>query len=171
MGGAECVVDVQVRQVSQRLGELGIVRFLVPVEAEVLEQDQLAGTELADRVVHAGTERVAGHAHRASQQLRQPIRDGLEPEGIVDLALGTAEVAGQNHAGTALQQIADGGQAGANARVVGDPAVIQRDVQVGAQEDPLAGDVDVANRLLLEGSLLDGLLLDGRGGTHRRAAM
>ena len=162
MGRTEGVVHVEVRQIRQRLGELGIVGLLLAVKAQILEQDQLTGAQLADGVVHARTERIAGHADRASKQLREPVSDGLETQRVVDLALWTTQVARQDHARAALQQVADGGNAGANPRVVGDPPIVERYVEIGSQEDALAADVDVANRLLVHG---------GRGATHRRAAM
>ena len=133
------------------------------MESQVLEQDQLSGTQLADGVVDPRPQRVAGHAHLVTEQLGQPIGDRLEAQRVVDLALGPAQVAGQDHAGAALQQVADRGQAGADAGVVGDPTVVERDVQVRAQEDALAGDVDVTNRLLVERGIWSA--------THSRAAM
>ena len=54
------------------------------------------------------------------------------------------------------------GMAAADARVVGDLAVRQRDVEVDADEDALAGDVDVADGELVHGS--------GQAATGRRAA-
>ena len=50
---------------------------------------------------------------------------------------------------------------GTDARVVGDPAVGQRDVEVDADEDPFAGDVRVADRELVH---------RGQAVTGRRAA-
>ena len=35
-------------------------------------------------------------------------------------------------------------QAGADPCVVGDPAVLERHVEIGADEDPASGDIDVA---------------------------
>ena len=45
-----------------------------------------------------------------------------------------------------IQQEPDGGQRGADPGVVGDLPVVERDVEVGAQQDALAGDVGVADR-------------------------
>ncbi len=149
MRRAERVVDVDVGHVGQGLGEARIVRLLLGVEAQVLEEQQVAGTQLADRDLHSGAQRVAGHAHVATQQLAEPIRDRLEAKRVVDLALRPAQVAGQDHCRAALQQIADRGQAGPDAGVVGDPPVVERHVEVGAQEDALSADVDIPDRLLV----------------------
>ena len=45
----------------------------------------------------------------------------------------------------ALEEVAERRQRGTDARVVGDPPVLERDVQVGADEHALARDVRVAN--------------------------
>ena len=74
MGRAEGVVDVDVRHVGQRLGEAGLVRLLLAVEAQVLQQQHVAGPQLVDRGDHAGAERVAGHPHGAAEQLARADR-------------------------------------------------------------------------------------------------
>ena len=57
------------------------------------------------------------------------------------------EVRADGHLGrAALEQQLQGRQRGADASVVGDAAVLERHVQVGADEHALAGDVGVANR-------------------------
>ena len=69
-------------------------------------------------------------------------RDGREGELRVRRAVGTAEVGGHEHAGAGVAQGVQGGQAGADPAVVGDleGLLVQRDVQVGAQEHAPAGD-------------------------------
>ena len=47
MGAAEGVVDVDVAEAGELLGEAGIVGLFFGMEAEVLEQQRLAGFELA----------------------------------------------------------------------------------------------------------------------------
>jgi len=145
----ERVVDVDVGHVGQRLGEAGVVPLLLRVEAQVLEQEQVAGTQLADRDLDPRAKGVTGHPHVAAEQQAEPIRDRLEAQRVVDLALRPAEVAGQDHRRASLEEIADGGQAGPDAGVVGDPPIVERDVQVGPQEDPLAPNVDIPDRLLV----------------------
>jgi len=41
--GAECVVDVNIAQRGQFLGEFGIVLLLLRMEAQVFQQQHLAG--------------------------------------------------------------------------------------------------------------------------------
>ena len=63
MGGPERVVDVDVGVRGERLGEARVVLLLLGVEAEVLEEDRLAGPHPLDRVLGADAERVAGDGH------------------------------------------------------------------------------------------------------------
>ena len=143
----ERVVDVDVGEAGERLGELGIVGLLPGVEAQVLEEQQVARAQLVDGVLDARAERVAGHPHRAAKELAEPIGDRLEPKRVVDLAVRTPEVAGQDHDRALLEEVDQGRQAGPDPGVIGDPPVVERDVEVGAQEDALAADVDVADGL------------------------
>ena len=63
------------------------------------------------------------------------------------LALRPAEVrADADRRGAALEQQLERRQRRADARVVGDGAVLERDVQVGADEDDLPRDVGVTDR-------------------------
>ena len=71
VGRPERVVDVDVR-VGRELGrERRVVLLLLRVEAEVLEEDDLAGPEPLDGVLRPDAERVAGHGHVLADQLRR----------------------------------------------------------------------------------------------------
>jgi len=152
--GPEGIVDVDVGHVGQRLRELRIVCLLLRVEAEVLQQEHVPRPELVDRGHHARAQCVTGHPHRTAEQLAEPVSDRLQAQRVVHLSLRPAQVAGQDHAGPLLQQVDQRGQTGADARVIGDLAIVQRDVEIGAQEHALSRDVDIANRLLVHGCRL-----------------
>ena len=89
-------------------------------------------------------------AHGAAHQLAEPIRQWRGPVGIVDLAVGTAEMGDHDHARTALDQVLDGRERLADPGIVDDTAVLDRDVEVDADQHALARDVEVANRGFLE---------------------
>ena len=123
MRGAEGVVHVQVEAVGELARELRVVARLAGVEARVLEHP--------DPLVR--------------QKLAQPGLDRLHRERGV-FALRPAEVrADDDLGGAAFQQELERRQRGADPGVVGDLAVLERHVQVGAHEHALAGDVGVAN--------------------------
>ena len=62
------------------------------------------------------------------------------------LALGPVEMAADDDLGALAGELADGGRQAFDARQVGDLAVADRHVEVGAQQDALAGDVQVVER-------------------------
>ena len=151
MGGTKGIVDVQVGHVGQRLGESRVVRLLLRVEAQVLEEQQVPGAQLVDRHLHARPERVTGHPHRAPQQGGEAISNRLEAQGVVHLALRPPKVAGQDHGSPMLKQVDQRRQAGPDASVIGDAPVVERHVEVGTQEDALAEHVDIPDRQLVHG--------------------
>src|SRR3546814_10491700 len=58
-------------------------------------------------------------------------------------AVRAAEMRQHHHPGPLARQLVQGGQDAADAQVVGDPAVLHRDVEVDANQDRLAGHGDV----------------------------
>ena len=121
MGRAEGVVHVEVAPLGELAREPGVVLRLARVEARVLED--------AEPVV--------------GQQGEQPIFYRLNGEVGIGLP-GPAEVrADGDLGGAAPEQELERRQRGADPRVVGDPTVLERDVEVGANEHPLPGDVGV----------------------------
>ena len=109
-------------------------------------RSDLAGPHPLERVLGAQPERVAGHRHVPPEQLGQPLPDRPQAQAVGDLAVRAAEVAREDDLGARLDQRHDRRDRGPDARVVGDLAVRQRDVEVDAHEDALAGDVRVADR-------------------------
>ena len=131
VGGAERVVDVEVGEGGQIGGHRRVVLLLAGVEAEVLEQPQVA----------LGV----AEGHGTAQQLGHPVGHRAERQRRVGLSLGPAEVRSGDHRGATIEQQLDGGQRRPDPRVVGDPAVLQRDVEVGSHEDAPAGHVQVVD--------------------------
>jgi hypothetical protein len=86
-------------------------------------------------VVEVGRQR-----HVGAQQLGQPRGDGRERE-LRLAVLGPPEVGGQEEPRAAAAQLLQGRQRGADPRVVGDRAVLQRHVEVDADEDAPAAEV------------------------------
>ena len=108
MGCAERVVDVEVLPLHELLHEGGITRFLPRVEPEVLEQLD-ARCELGEASAH--------RCHRPS---------------VVGLPLRPAEMTARGDRGTATDEPLDRRERGSDAQIVGDLAVLERDVEVGA---------------------------------------
>ena len=122
MRRTEGVVHVEVGLAGELAGEFPIVARLLRVEAGVLEHaNPLVREPLAQRVPH--------RSHRERH---------VRP-------FGPAEVRADDHLGrVALEEQLEGRQRGPDPRVVGDLAILERDVQVGADEHALPGDLRVA---------------------------
>ena len=131
----------------------GIVGFFFGVVAQVFEQQHLAGLELARHFAGHFADAVGreGHVDRFAdllvEQLAQAVDDRAQRILRIRLALGAAQVRGQNDLGPMLERVFDGGQRGHDAGVVGDGRAVfgERHVEVDADEDALVGQFDVAN--------------------------
>ncbi len=81
------------------------------------------------------------------EQHAQTHGDRTKAHGVDALALGTAEVRGENDLGFAAQGVLDGGDGLANTRVVGDVALFgERHIEVDTDEYTLVREVEVADR-------------------------
>ncbi len=119
------------------------------MEAEVFEQQRLAFLELerhffgfGPNALWAETDIFAARQFLVEQHA-QTLGDGLETQLGIGLAFGTAEVRREDKAGAVTQSVLDAGQGFADARVVHDAAVVERDVEVDAHED--AANLIIAN--------------------------
>ena len=142
--GSERVVDVDVAERGHPPRKRLVVLLFTGVEPAVLEQHDAAGSE---RVVPlAAVDPVADQRNRQREQRRQPLCDRRQRVCRVPLAFGgAAEMRGHHDGSTPRDAVADARQRRADARVVGDRAVIVlRHVEVGADEHALAVHVDIA---------------------------
>jgi len=123
---AERVVDVEVAAVRQLAGVALVVLRLAGIEARVLENvHALVGHELA--------EARGDGCHRVLRTVLVRLRAA---QVRADCDVG----------GAPRQQQLEGRYGGADPRVVGDAAVLQRDVEVRPDENALAGDVSRLDR-------------------------
>ena len=160
VSGTESVVDENISQRSQSLGKLGIIGFFLGAETDVFQQHDLAGLDAVGHHLSDGADDVGGDGHLDVQELFQRGGNGLQAHLGIDLALGAAQMGAQDDGGIVLQQITDGGQSAADADIIGDLAVlIQRHVEIAAQEDFLSGHVDVLDRFFVVHTLFPHILL------------
>jgi hypothetical protein len=149
--------DVDVTKSSQALAELSNLLFvgldffalgvlggtlLLGVEAQVLQEDDLATGSLVDGLLNLGTNAVLGEGNVLPEELGELSHDGLQAILGVDLAIGAAKVGHQDHGLSAVVDgILDSGQGTDNALVVGDVLVrIEGDVEVNlsrGNDEPL----------------------------------
>jgi hypothetical protein len=141
---AEPVGDERAARAGERRELVGQGRPLVlvlggltRVEADVLQQhDATVG-----RRTHRGPRLVAvlGQRDLGAEQLAETPRDGAERVLRLGLALGPAQVRGDDDPRPRLAQLLQRGDGGADATVVGDPRSVERDVEVRADEHGAPG--------------------------------
>ena len=158
VGGPERVVDVHVGVGRELRRERRVVRLLLGVEAQVLEQQR--PRPLRRRLTASSVpmpERVAGHRHVAAEELRQALGDRAAGGGRrMTLPLGRPRWLARMTLAPRLEQVVMVGIAARMRESSRDLAVLERDVEVDADEDALAGDVGVADRELVHAAPVDG---------------
>ena len=146
MRGAERVVDVDVGELGELRGELGVVLRLTLLVADVLEHEDVAGREVVGERSHVVADDRRRERHVGPGELGESIRRRAQRQLRLAILRAT-EVGDEDQASTALAEFLDRRQRGADAGVVGDRAVIERDVEVDADEDPLTAQVpEIAQR-------------------------
>ena len=147
MGAAEGVVDVDVAERGELLGEGRVVGFFFGVEAEVFEKEGLAGLEVVGHLGGDFAYAIGGEGYvfifveDVVEEVTKMVHDGAEAHGGDGLALGAAEVRAEDDFGVAAERVLDGGESLADAGVVGDLAIFEGDVEVDSDEDALVGEV------------------------------
>jgi len=165
VGGAESIIDKDVAERGEALAELfnlGLVgldlvavlvdtfALLLDVEAEVLEENNTAVVGLVNKLLDLGADRVGGEGDALAEELLELGNDGLQRVLGVDLAVGASEVGHEDDGLCAMVDgVLDGGDGTDDALGVGDLVTVEGDVEVDANEDALALEVDVLDRELV----------------------
>ena len=119
---------------------LVLARF-TGVEADVFENGHIAVAEAFDRLLGALANGVRRKRDRRLEKLAQSIHGGLEGELGIRRALGTAEVSGHNDTRALLAKSVDGRQRSTNTAIIRDGRAVERNVEIGAYENALAGEI------------------------------
>ena len=150
MRRAEGVVHVRVERGGEGLRERRIVALLLGMEADILQQERLAEGRGADLLGDLVADAVRGEGDAVSEELREALGDRRKAERIVG-ALRAAQMRADPDHRPAVQERAHRGKRRADARVVRDAAVLDRDVQVRAEEHALPRRIEVGDRALGHG--------------------
>lgn len=138
MGGAEGIENEDVTIGSELLGDLGIVLLLTLVETDVLENEDLARLDGGNGLGGLLTIRVSNKSNVKARELGELLGDRLEGElGLEASTLGTAEVAHEDDASVVLNEVVDSGQGCLDAGGVANDAILDRHVEVNADENAL----------------------------------
>ncbi len=142
MGRAERVVHVDVGERGELAREALFVRLLAGVKAQVLEQQHLARSERPALRERSLADAVLGEENVQVQDLAEVLGDGTKRQRRNAFSLRTAEMRSDDRMTAVGDHPLDRRQCFVDPRGVGDLAVANRDVQVGADEDTLAGERD-----------------------------
>ena len=147
MRGGECIVDVDIGERRESIGEGGIVRLLARVEAQVLQQCDIAGRERSHGGLRLLTDAIGDKLHReAAECMRKRFGEGAQRHRRHGLALGPAEVRGDDDPRAALCELAQGWRHPVDPRGIAHRAFAHRHIQVHPNEDALTGDLDIVER-------------------------
>src|ERR1700687_5823456 len=126
------------------------------MEAHVFQDEHFPIAQGFALTFGSGADAIQGERHRLAKKLFQFFRRG--PEGILRIrtALGPAEMRGQYKAAAFLNGESDCRNSFADARVVSDHAVLQRNIKVHANEDALATEIEIVDGELAHDSLTRG---------------
>ena len=138
MGGGERVVDVDLGQSGQGLGERRVVLLLFRMEAQVLEHQELTRPEGMRRRLDLGPDAVRRQRHGPTEELGESRRRGRERVLGIGLALGAPEMGGEDHRRPGLETVTNRRQGRGDPRVVGDARAVEGDVEVHPKKHPLA---------------------------------
>src|SRR6266436_3820195 len=123
------------------------------MEANVFEEEDVAVSELIAFRLRDGSDTIRGKSNRPADEFFELLGDLTERIFRFRAALGTAEMRSDHQTAAFLNDEAECGDGFANARVVGDDAVFERDVEVHADENTLSANVEVVDGELVHGSV------------------
>ena len=152
MRRAERIVRRRRPRATRAPRELRIVLFLFRVEAEVLEQHDAAARRCASSTACCAgvADAVVGEHDRPAEQLGEAIATGRRLNSGVGLPFGRPRWLARMTVAPCSSAYWIVGSDDWIARVVADDAVLERDVEVDADEDPLALEIEVADGELHE---------------------
>ena len=142
MHDAEAVGDEDLTESGDLLGVCGalfrILAGFLRVETHVLQQHDVAIVHSGDLGLGVLTIGVGSQRNGDAKQLAETGGDRSQGQFRNDLALRTAEVGHQNDLSALLAQSLDGRQGGLDATIIGDRGAVQRNVEIGANQNALA---------------------------------
>ncbi len=139
MRRSESVVDVEVGERRQPIGEGAVVRLLSGIEPEILEQNHLSGLDVRANGRGGLSYNLVERHHVAAKQLRQAVGHRSQPQVLDDRALRATEVRREHERGSPVEELVQRRKGRADPEIVRDLPCIKRDVEVHANENPFPG--------------------------------
>ena len=133
----------------------GVLGGFLRVEANVLEQHNVAIVHGGDLGLGVLTVGVLGQRHVGAQQLAEAGGNRGQAQLRDDLALRAAEVGHEDDLGAFFAQGLDGRQSGLDSTVIGDGGAVQRNIEISANQNALALEISKVLECLHEYPFLD----------------
>jgi hypothetical protein len=121
------------------------------MEPEVFEQNRAATwrrrrVDAIDGALHLVADTLIDERDRPAEQFAEPVRNRAQAELRILFSLRPAQMAREHCGRAVVERVLNRRQAGAQPRVVVNPSVFQRHVEVDANEDALAFEVEILDR-------------------------
>ena len=153
MSGAEGVVDEDLGHRGEFFREFGVVGFLSFVEPGVLEKERLSAIESGGHLLGLGADRVGSELHFLSEELGESRGYRSQSVFHVSLTLRLAHVGAEDDDSAFVEKVLYRGESPDDPLVRSDDAVLQGDVEVAADENFPAGNIDVFDCFFVVGHL------------------
>ena len=151
----EGIVTVDVSHRRQLACELGVPLLFSRLKPQILQQQHLSGPQFRPFGNRIRPDRVGGEQDGLSQQFRQSLRNRCQAVFRLGLVGRASQMTHQDRRSTSLEDRTNRRQGHFDPTVIGDlPVVIQRDIEIHADEYGLALDIDVHNRFFGHGVLI-----------------
>src|SRR4029453_13948929 len=149
---AECVVDVEIAKFRQRFREFRIVCFFLGLEADVLEQSDIAVLHMRNDFLRHFPNCVVAENDRLMDERMQMFADRAKRIFWHRLSVGPAKMRHQYCFGAMFTQVVDGRQALWIPRFLSNTdlsaAIFSRHVEVHPHQNALPAYIQIANREL-----------------------
>ena len=118
------------------------------MEADVLEQEEFAGTQTTNGIVGTNAQRIASRRHIDANELCESLGCGSQTQAVHNATIWPAKVRHDHDGCATIEERLDRWYRRANARVVDDLAIRERHIEVDAQQHALPLRVQLANGAL-----------------------
>src|SRR5260370_16616616 len=146
MRGAESIADEHaIAESGELFGKGLVVFFFLGMETDIFQNENFTVAQGFALAFGTGADTIQSKRHGIAEELFQLFRGG--PYGIFQIraTFGAAEMGREDEAGGFLNGEANCRQGFAGASVVGDDAVFERNVEVHADEDAFAAEVEIVD--------------------------
>ena len=152
MCGTKCIVDIDVSQTGKLLREGLFVFGFFFSEADIFQQDDIARMHCEGQClcIFADHFLVLRQLDRLTEQLAQSGSDRSQREFFLVFTLRSAQVGAEDDLCLMVDQVLDGWQSSHDALVVGNHAVLERNVKVAAHQHTFAGYINIFDCLFVQ---------------------